>query len=224
MELGARLVPSRALREKRLGVLLGGRSEKEAGLDRLVAVEQVLGSLELAGVPSTREAVEESALFRARQAVGPTEPFSVTALLAWHHALLGPVGLRTRPHPREDPPAAPPAFVSGRLQILEQWLGTDSGRELTPAQQGALALARLVEILPFDEGNGRVARLASSHLMVRAGARPPLLHGGDAERLERALQSAFRLETAPLAGLLEEGADRALDAMLRRLEAEASSS
>ena len=224
MELGARLVPSRALREKRLGALLGGRSEKEAGLDRLVAVEQVLGSLELAGVPSTREAVEESALFRARQAVGPTEPFSVAALLAWHHALFGPVGLRTRPHPREDPPAAPPAFVSGRLQILEQWLGTDSGRELTPAQQGALALARLVEILPFDEGNGRVARLAASHLMVRAGARPPVLQGGDAERLQRALQSAFRLETAPLAGLLEEGADRALDAMLRRLEAAAASS
>jgi hypothetical protein len=54
--------------------------------------------------------------------------------------------------------------------------------------------------------------------MVRAGARPPVLVGGDAARLEAALQAAFRLETEPLAGLLEEASERALDVMLQTLE------
>jgi hypothetical protein len=54
--------------------------------------------------------------------------------------------------------------------------------------------------------------------MVRAGARPPILAGGDAPRLEAVLQSAFRLETEPLAVLLEEASERALDVMIQTLE------
>ena len=73
-----------------------------------------------------------------------------------------------------------------------------SGQELRPAQAGALALARVVEVLPFEDGNGRVSRLAASQVMVRAGARPPILVKGDRPRLEAALQAAFRLDTEPL--------------------------
>ena len=60
-------------------------------------------------------------------------------------------------------------------------------RDLTPDQAAAVALARLVEILPFDDANGRVSRLAASHLMVRGGMRPPILVAGDAPRLRAAL-------------------------------------
>ena len=69
-------------------------------------------------------------------------------------------------------------------------------------------------MLPWDEGNGRVARLAASHVMVRAGARPPVLIGADAERLEQALLAAFALQTEPLVRLLDEASERALDVML----------
>jgi len=72
-------------------------------------------------------------------------------------------------------------------------------------------------VLPFDEGNGRVARLAASHLMVRAGARPPILVAADEARLRQALQSAFQLHTEPLAALLEEASERSLDVMTRAL-------
>jgi hypothetical protein len=107
--------------------------------------------------------------------------------------------------------------VASRLAIVEEWLGGDSARELTAAQQGALAYARIMEILPFDRGNGIVARLAASHLMVRAGARRPILVGTDAERLEAALSAAFQLETEPLARLLESAAERALDVLIGAL-------
>jgi len=89
----------------------------------------------------------------------------------------------------------------------------------SPAQQGALVYARIMEILPFDRGNGMVARLAASHLMVRAGSRPPILVGADAQRLEEALHAAYQLETEPLARLLESAAERALDVLIATLSA-----
>jgi hypothetical protein len=107
--------------------------------------------------------------------------------------------------------------VASRLASVEEWLGGDSARELTAAQQGALAYARIMEILPFDRGNGLIARLAASHLMVRAGSRPPILVGADAGRLDEALPAAFQLQTAPLARLLDEAAERALDVLIGAL-------
>jgi hypothetical protein len=74
-----------------------------------------------------------------------------------------------------------------------------------------------MEILPFDRGNGLVARLAASHLMMRAGSRRPILVGGDAERLREALDAAFQLQTEPLARLLDDAAERALDVLIGAL-------
>jgi hypothetical protein len=54
--------------------------------------------------------------------------------------------------------------------------------------------------------------------MVRAGARPPVLVGADRARLDEALRRAFQLETEPLAALLQEASERALDVMIQTLE------
>jgi Fic family protein len=162
-------------------------------------------------------------LWQAQRALPRETPLGPAELLLLHEAVVGDaVGFRTREAAREPgPPPAPPAFIESRLRQLAEWLDGASGRELRPAQAGALALARIQEILPFDEGNGRVSRLAASHVMVRAGARPPVLVGGDLPRLEAALQAAFRLETEPLASLLEEASERALDVMIQTLEGRA---
>jgi Fic family protein len=107
--------------------------------------------------------------------------------------------------------------VAGRLELLDHWLGMDSFRELGPSSAAALCLARIVEILPWDDGNGRVSRLAASHVMVCAGLRPPILVKGDRPRLEASLQAAFRLDMAPLAALLEEASARAVEVMIQAL-------
>jgi hypothetical protein len=225
------LTASAAAKQKRLAALLGGRDPSDAALWAAVADAQLLGSLELADVAVTWEQVQASrrgepapaaidGLRAAQQAVGPQAPFSVRTLLAWHAAVTGgAAGLRTAERTREaGPPPAPAAFVAGRLKILEDWLGVESSRELKPAQAGALVLARLLEILPFDEANGRVSRLAASHLMVRAGGRPPILVGADAPRLAQAVEAAFQLATEPLATLLDEASERVLDVMIQTLE------
>lgn len=232
---GLRLSASAALKQRRLVSLLEGRNHDAARLEEAVEDAQLLGSLELAGFCFTWGEVKASrrgelapepiaSLRRARMAVDPAAPFSVEALLAWHSAATGVEGrLRAGERLREGgPPPAPSEFIRGRLAILEQWLGVDSGRELKPAQQGALVMARIVEILPFEDANGRVARLAASHLMLRAGARPPILVGGDAPRLARALELAFQLVTEPLCALLDEASERALDVMIQTLTEEES--
>ena len=226
MAYGLRLEPSLALKERRLADLLSGRPEQEAALVSVVRDAQLLGSLELAGfsigwdeVRSSEPPLAVLALRRAQLLADAQAPLSSRHLLAWHEAATGdPSGFRRGERAREPgPPPAPAEFVEGRIRLLEEWLAMASGQELRPAQAGALALARVVEVLPFADGNGRVSRLAASQVMVRAGARPPILVKGDRPRLEAALQAAFRLDTEPLARLLEEASARSVDVLIQEL-------
>lgn len=229
---GLRVQPPTAAKEKRLAAVLAerGRAAGDAALAEVVADAQLLGSLELAGVSASWEEVRASrrsahdgppevvALRRAQSAVAPDAPLTVGAIRAWHEALAGPVGFRREERVREDAPTTPPGLIVGRLETLEEWLTAAGMRDLKPEQGAGLAYARLLEILPFDVGNGRVARLAASHLMVRSGLRPPILVGADAAYLLACLRAAFRLDTEPLVSLLAEASGRALDVMVQALE------
>lgn len=232
MSQSLHLQPSAAVKEKRLATLLEERGLRpdDPGLAGIVEDAQLLGSLELAGIRATWDEVRSSrvagegptevlALRRARAAVPADAPFSLAGIRAWHEALVGPVGFRRGERAREGAPPAPAEFVPSRLATLEEWLEGAGSRDLKPDQAAAVALARIVEIAPFDDGNGRVSRLAASHLMVRGGMRPPILVAGDAARLRAALESAFRLETEPLVVLLVEASGRALDVMIQSLSA-----
>jgi hypothetical protein len=173
---------------------------------------QIFGSLELAGItgPSDQLVASHAALHRARRAVAADARFGGEALLSWHQALIGTRAWRQTPRERVGTAVpTPPEWIAERVDLLAEWIGSESGRALPAAAAGALVLARLLEILPFEDGNGRISRLAASHVMVQAGAAAPILEGRDAQRLETAVQAAFRLETAALAELLEEASARA---------------
>lgn len=225
-----RLGPSVALREKRLAALLRDRAPDDPVLKAAVMDAQLLGSLDLAGfsyswaeVRGKRGAVPAvAAALRRAQSLVDERPFTVAALRAWHAAAVGGGLWRETDvpsRPADSPAPAPAAFIESRLSVLEQWLGGPSAGELDPAAAAALVLARIVEIRPFADGNGRVSRLAASHVMVRAGVRPPILVGGDRPRLETSLRAAFALDTEPLTRLLREASDRSLDVLIQSLEA-----
>ena len=226
-----RVQPPTAVKEKRLAALLAerGRDADDPRLAEVVADAQLLGSLELSGARATWEEVRGSrrtgegpaevvGLRRAQAAVPPDAPLTVAAIRAWHEAIAGPVGFRREERAREDAPPAPPARIAGRLETLEEWLTSPGIRDLAPAQAAGLACARIIEVLPFDDANGRVARLAASHVMVRAGLRPPILVAADGPYLLACLRAAFRLETEPLVTLLTEASGRALDVAIQALE------
>jgi len=225
--MSLRLETSSALREKRLERLLAARGLRrdDERLAGLVEDAVLVGSLALSGTPvSWDEARAGShgsppalvALRQARAAVPPSAPLSVAAILAWHGAIAGPSGFRRREQP--PPRGAPVAFIESRLAELAAWLEAAGGAELKADEKAALALARVVEIRPFDDANGRVSRLAAAHLMRRAGLPPPILVAGDEPRLRQALAAAFRLETGPLVTLVREASGRALAVMEQSLE------
>jgi len=232
MSAALRLQTPTAAKEKRLAALLEERGlpPDDPGLAAVVEDAQLLGSLELAGLRFAWDEVRTSrasgggpaevrALRRARSTVARDAPFGVAALCAWHEAVAGPGGFRRGEREREGTPPAPAEFIESRLVTLEEWLETAGSRDLAPEQAAAVALARVVEVLPFDDANGRVSRLSASHLMVRGGMRPPILVAGDAPRLRAAIEAAFRLETEPLVALLVEASGRALEVMLQTLSA-----
>ncbi len=226
-----RLAPSASVKEKRLVALLAGRSADDPALAEVVEDAHLLGSLELAGFATSWDEVRASrrgepapafiaALRGASSAVEHGSRLTVEALLTWHRVATGSAaGLRSTERSRDPgPPPAPAVFVRSRLLIAEHWLGSDSAHELKPVQAAALALARIVEIAPFHDGNGRVSRLAAAHLLRRGGVLTPILVGGDRPRVEASLQSAFQFEMGPLVALLEEASERALDVMIQSLE------
>jgi hypothetical protein len=232
MSQDLRLFPSVAIKERRLAGLLEERGLRadDAGLAGLVEDAQLLGSLELAGFSFSWEEVRSSrasgegaaeivALRRARAIVAADAPLSVAAIRAWHEALAGPVGFRREERRREGAPPAAAGQIEERLATLVDWIEVAGTRDLAPEQAAAVAFARLLEILPFDDANGRVSRLAASHVMVRGGMRPPVLVAGDAPRLRASIEGAFRLETEPLVALLLEASGRALDVMIQSLSA-----
>jgi Fic/DOC family protein len=220
--MGLRLEPSVAAREGRLARLLAerGLAAGDARLARIVEDAELVGSLELAGLPlSWDDARAEpappalQALRRARAAVPRDARLTLAALRAWHEALAGPRGFR-----RGEAAGAPAEFIEDRLASLAEWLEARGAAELSPEQKACVALARIVEIRPFDEANGRVARLAAAHVLKRAGLQAPILVGGDGPRLRAALEAAHRLETGPLVQLVREASGRALDVMIQSLE------
>jgi Fic/DOC family len=227
-----RIAPSAALKERRLSTLLGERPGQRALLTEQVLDAQLLGSLDLARLSFSWEEIKASrgeerpafeparALRRAQAAALAAPSLSVDVLVSWHAEVTGrSSALRKGPRERVGgPPTSSPEFVRSRLDSLVEWLSGDSGRELPAPQRGALGLARFVEIHPFDDANGRVSRLLASHLMTQAGARPPILLGADRERLDQCLGAAFQLVMEPLAMLLEEASERALDVELQTLE------
>jgi hypothetical protein len=228
--MSLRLEPSAAVREKRLLLLLGerGLDRSDAGLARIVEDAMLVGSLGLAGIQVSWEEAQAPgggpaqlvSLRRARAAVPLQAALTVEALRQWHAAIAGSTAFRAKDEParRDAPPSSPSAFVADRLAGLVEWLEAPGASELGPEQKAAVALARIVEIRPFDDANGRVSRLAAAHLLERAGLGPPILVAGDASRLQATLEAAFRLETGPLVELVREASGRALDVMIQSLE------
>ncbi len=227
-----RLGPSASAKQKRLTALEAEKGGDTAFLAGCVVDARLLGSLELAGESASWEEVRGSrrgepgppAVERLRAAFGAVAPGAAldrSALRAWHAAALGCGSNWRRGARTQGVPGAPPERIEGRLEILETWLASDSVAKLKPVEAGALVLSRLVEILPFDDGNGRVSRLAAGHVMRRAGGQEPILVGADGPRLAACLQTAFALDLQALAALLEEASERSLDVMIQALEGRA---
>lgn len=103
------------------------------------------------------------------------------------------------------------ALVPALVREFAEWL--DESRASTLATAAA-AQAKIQNISPFLDGNGRVGRLLSSMVLAEAGYPPAIVSSADAERYYEGLRQA---DAGDLNGMLSLTID-CVEASLKRLE------
>lgn len=113
----------------------------------------------------------------------------------------------------------PASAVPGRMAEYTAWLArtaetpvADGG--LHPVTRAAHAHFWLVDIHPFVDGNGRVARLLMNLLLLQAGYPIAVLRAEDRLAYYHALESAHEGQLDPFLQLVAEAVDRTLDMFL----------
>ncbi len=112
----------------------------------------------------------------------------------------------------------PSVEVPQRMTALIKWFGKNP-EELPPIELATALMHRLVQIHPFADGNGRVARLLMNLTLIRSGY-PFIINISYRDRAKylRALQEADEGNVKPLAGLVARSVEAALDNYLRVIE------
>jgi Fic family protein len=110
-----------------------------------------------------------------------------------------------------------PAEIPALMGDFAAWLGTATG---TP-DTAFTAHRRVVDIHPFNDGNGRTARLLMNLILIRAGYPPVAVRPEDRLDYIRSLQQAQEgLGTESFSRLLYKRLDATLDEYLSALQAE----
>ncbi len=103
----------------------------------------------------------------------------------------------------------PPAGEVPRLvRRFLDWL--NSGPDLHPVELAAVAHAYLVAIHPFEDGNGRTARLLMNLLLMRAGYPMAVIRRERRRSYLRALEAADSGNARPIARLVARAVDESL--------------
>ncbi len=194
----------------------------------LKEVERLLGEGKAVGSKELAEYLEVEGYARAAQWVyaqavqrtpdwSPGELISLTELRQIHKLVVEPVWLHSPPdglHTGEGPGSfrkhdirpftggmTPPPFPDVP-SLVTDWL-RDAGRGPVENQHPMVFIAdlhaRLEQIHPFRDGNGRTGRLATNLLLVRHGYPPAVIYKRDRTRYLNALRRADRRDPGPLA-------------------------
>jgi Fic family protein len=112
----------------------------------------------------------------------------------------------------------PPAFeVPGLMKDLLGWL-KGNPEELRPVELAAVLHFRLVSVHPFDDGNGRVARLLMNLVLIRFGYPFAVLKRYDRRRYYDTLERADSGDSKPFVNFIARCVEESLDLYLSVVE------
>ncbi|MGH9321481.1 MAG: Fic family protein [Vicinamibacteria bacterium] len=211
--------------ERRLAGLADVPAEAKLQVHRRLRTEAVRETLRLTGAPVEEVEEGEAPLFVATlkslelietSAAGGTE--LGIALIREVHRLSNPPSrgaFRTSDVPPQFRNArdASPRWIESRLQNLLDWLRSETGKTMFPAERMALWFPRFLEIAPFERGNFRSAHLFLSFFSC-AGSYPPVsLRLEDAEAVRAEVERALLFDTFPLVQRFSQALTRSLEAL-----------
>lgn len=91
-----------------------------------------------------------------------------------------------------------------------EWFNSDSFLQMHEVEQAALFLMKLLDVLPFQQGNGKTLRLAANLFLLRNEFPPAPIASSRAGEYHTSITSAFKFHTQPLIDLL---ADSVLESL-----------
>ena len=102
---------------------------------------------------------------------------------------------------------AQPSKIPGQLEKLVDYTAGAEFREFHPIKQAATVQHQFLQIFPFTEQSGKVARLVSNLILLRHRYLPVVIHAIDRQRY----YESFRGPVANFRGLLMDAMDNSLE-------------
>jgi Fic family protein len=84
---------------------------------------------------------------------------------------------------------SPPDKITQRMKKLGEWMEEDSTRRMHPVERAARAHFKLMNIYPWTQNTGRVARLLSNIMLAREGYPVAIVHSIDRQRYYEVLRA-----------------------------------
>jgi Fic family protein len=84
---------------------------------------------------------------------------------------------------------SPPDKITQRMKKLGEWLEEDATRRMHPVERAARAHFKLMNIYPWTQNTGRVARVLSNIMLTREGYPPAIVHSIDRQRYYEVLRA-----------------------------------
>ncbi|CAN5390006.1 hypothetical protein BH20ACI2_BH20ACI2_17210 [soil metagenome] len=110
---------------------------------------------------------------------------------------------------------ATPEETPAKMQELVEWFRNEKERsDVNPIILASLFHYRFIRIHPFDDGNGRVARILMNFILMQFGYPPVIIRTDDKENYYRVLTLADADQLEPFIEYIGENLFRSLDEML----------
>ncbi|MBA4186046.1 MAG: Fic family protein, partial [Acidobacteria bacterium] len=116
---------------------------------------------------------------------------------------------------------ATPEETPAKMQELIEWFRKEKEKpDVNPIVLAALFHYRFIRIHPFDDGNGRVARILMNFILMQFGYPPVIIKTEDKENYYAVLQLADAGEREPFIEYITENLVRSLEIMIRGAKGE----
>lgn len=107
----------------------------------------------------------------------------------------------------------PPQFIERSLDNMSGWVSADSFQQIHPIEQCALAIARVVDIWPFEFGNLTVAVVVGNSRLWKAQLGPFFVQPEHRSEFEKAISQSMTIDMQPLVNAIYRTVKREMEAI-----------